>query len=78
MHLDELVAAGWAILEEQPRTNTEPQVAGREVARSRRRLSRVRYSQASLAGSGPWRERPWRQKLTTLDMFVRMKMDSAS
>jgi len=33
---------------------------------------------ASLAGSGPWRERPWRQKLTTLDMFVRMKMDSAS
>src|SRR5438876_2925447 len=32
----------------------------------------------SLAGSGPWRERPWRQKLTTLDMFVRMKMDSAS
>ncbi|PYX55024.1 MAG: hypothetical protein DMG76_19520 [Acidobacteria bacterium] len=30
------------------------------------------------AGGGPFRERLWRQKPTTLDTFVRMEVDSAS
>jgi len=32
----------------------------------------------SQATAGPWRERLWRQKPTTLDTFVRLEVDSAS